>query len=64
MYLALHIFIQIVYYIDYSVAKKYLNQHLQQSNKGWDEFMIGLTWKMKSSGKYERWEEGECTLHC
>ena len=21
------------------------------------------TWNMKSSGKYERWEKGECTLH-
>ena len=25
--------------------------------------MNGLTCNMKSSGKYERWEEGECTLH-
>ena len=25
--------------------------------------MNGLTCSMKSSGKYERWEEGECTLH-
>ena len=25
--------------------------------------MNDLTCNMKSSGKYERWEEGECTLH-
>ena len=25
--------------------------------------MNGLTDNMKSSGKYEKWEEGECTLH-
>ena len=25
--------------------------------------MNGLTCYMKSSRKYERWEEGECTLH-
>ena len=25
--------------------------------------MNGLACNMKSSGKYERWEEGECTLH-
>ena len=23
----------------------------------------GLTCNMKSSGNYERWEEGKCTLH-
>ena len=25
--------------------------------------MNGLTCNMKSSGKYERWKEGECTLY-
>ena len=25
--------------------------------------MNGLTCNLKSSGKYERWEKGECTLH-
>ena len=25
--------------------------------------MNGLTCTLKSSGKYERWEKGECTLH-
>ena len=29
----------------------------------WHEFMNGLTSNMKSCGKYERWEEGERTLH-
>ena len=24
---------------------------------------MAYTCNMKSSGKYERWEEGECTLH-
>ena len=28
MYLALHILIQIVQYIDYSIAQKYVNQHI------------------------------------
>ena len=31
MYLALHILIQIVEYIDYSIAEKQLNQHLEQN---------------------------------
>ena len=25
--------------------------------------MNGLTYNMKSSGKYDRWEEDECALH-
>ena len=36
---------------------------MQQNKLDWNEFMNGLTCNMKSSGKYEKWEEGECILH-